>query len=124
MIAYKLCSHRMKDGPTLEKEFCSFNNTYSRYTVVYEIDKWAYPILKGSLLFVFNTFESALIYARDFPSATLFECEVGEVFIPKAPTADTDKLVEYWSNGVNDDPLKIPGSYCTDKVKLLRKIER
>lgn len=124
MIAYKLCSTRSKlDGELFDREFCSFNDTRSEFTVVYQIGEWTYPKLARSLLFVFDTLENALEYAKDFPYSTLFECEVGDVFRQKIPTADTWDIREYWENNVNNEPVYISGCYATNKVKLLKMVE-
>lgn len=117
MIAYKLCSEHEIN------KFFSFNDPTGRYSVEYQIGEWTYP--KLGLLFVFNTLENAERYQRDYPHNPLFECEVGEVFEPKDPTDDTGdwSLIDYWINGSKEYIKYIPGSYVTEKIKLLRRVK-
>jgi hypothetical protein len=87
MKAYKI----IRDGKSL------FHKTLNTAAVTYEQDKWSFPSIANSGLFVFDNLPDAVTSYRRFYEVELWECEVSnlDIIYPWTPILTTD-AVEKW----------------------------
>lgn len=112
-----------------EDEFFSWfvGSILSDLSVEYKIGKWVKPKLKGSKLFVFDTFK----HAREWSSCELlFKCEVknsrekrrilfGEVNV----LAVTKNVENFWKGKKMFNKKAPKGTYVCDAVKLIKEVQ-
>lgn len=101
----------------------------SKYTTQYKINKWVEPKIKGTLLFVFSSYEdaSSFIYYHGLAGIChIYQCKIGRVCKIK-PISWADDIHYFWKAYKNKKSTKcfptmnLSGCVSTRRVKLLKK---
>lgn len=123
------------------RSLCGFNLVHNaKPNIKYEIDKWVYPKIKGSKLFVFDNIFHAIDFNDEYND--IFECEVinptqqyynlSHIIFDENSKIYNRFIKEFWKIYKNDrnnieDYNKImnapQGTCVCDAVKLIRRIK-
>ena len=89
----------------------------------YEVGKWTVPLIVGTKLFYFDSFENAKKYCNEYPFE-LWKCEVenGVSFMPMINCYDIHNFQSFHNNPEKYAIHYINGSMAGDKIKLLERV--
>lgn len=114
---------------TQELRSCIIRNLRGIF-VQYKIDKWVYPKIKHSKLFVFHTLRQAKRFQN--LCSCVFKCKATyaieyEGYTPRVFDSELDELKDFWepSPTVKAWPfVKVPrGTVLVDAVKLISEVK-
>lgn len=114
----------------------SFNAPKDKWVVQYKVGEWAEPLLKGSKLFAFKELEHVEQFLKecfhsgwrvqDVDRFKLFQCEVENPTLESFMSITTYGIEQFWIGDWSLDTdyiTKVPlGTYCCDKIKLVKEI--
>ena len=121
----------------LIKGFVGWHSQCSKYQVYYKCNKWVYPTIPKSKLFVFNDLQAAINFKNELVGCMLrplgmiqiFKCEVQKPAKIQSIARDTQDIEDFWRKKAYrkklDDYLctePLPNTVICDAVKIGKKV--
>ena len=102
-----------------------------RHHVEYGIDKWSYPNIENSKLFVFDDLEAAKKYCRfnfiiEEHKVEIFSCEVTNPVVngDMCMYSHLEAVIDFWSGIHEFSRRAIDHTVLCDSVKLIERVYR